>query len=337
MIAKALLAWATASPPAIPPPPDPLTLELTWNAPAGCPDAAAIEGRIAELLRGRSAGEGVMTVAGEVVIGESGATLVLTTSFRGHDERRELAAADCSELSEATAVLLAVALEPGWAPPMTSEEAVASPSEASPGPVLDVAEDPIAPPATATPREPIVRAPARPPVEWAVRVGGGIEAGAVPPPSGVVHLATAVLWPRARLELHGAWITPRTRLVDDRSATMQLVSAGLRGCGRAFAGAIEFPLCVGAEAGAMHARGHRRSSGAQTGPWVAGLVSLGVTRAWGPVGVWAAAEVLGRVVGSRFEIGKTTIWRPTTVSGRLLVGIEIRPSWNRRKPDNGRT
>jgi len=63
------------------------------------------------------------------------------------------------------------------------------------------------------------------------------------------------------------------------------------------------------------------------GPWLGALASVGVARAWGPVGVWSAVEGLGRVVGSRFNIGKDEVLVQFPVSVRALVGIEVRGSW----------
>ena len=41
-------AWA-ATEPAVPPPPTPASWELEWEAPSGCPDAAAIREQVAAL------------------------------------------------------------------------------------------------------------------------------------------------------------------------------------------------------------------------------------------------------------------------------------------------
>src|SRR5690606_11855922 len=56
-----------------------------------------------------------LLVEGDVTIQDDGVALVLVSTFHGRSERRELTAPDCGELGEATAVLLAVALEPARA------------------------------------------------------------------------------------------------------------------------------------------------------------------------------------------------------------------------------
>jgi hypothetical protein len=331
--------------PVVPAPPesqDPLELELVWHAPAECPSAAAIEARIRALLPGDPAGEGVLAVQGDVTTTPEGVLLVLVSTFRGQSEHRELRARDCAELGEATAVLIAVALEPARAQAIRESTGAkpAEPAAPADAPRTGAFETPIAGDLDATKTDvaresdaaPVPRRRARGPFGWALRLAGGLEAGAVPPPTGAVQAAAILEWPRARLEVHGVWLVPRTKLDGQgRGATYQLGAAGVRGCGRLFARAVEFPLCLGAEAGVVRARTQGLvPSKVEHGPWVGALASVGVARAWGPVGVWSAAEALGRVVGSEFKIGEVRALGQFPVSVRLLVGIEVRGSWIRR-------
>lgn len=335
----ALLEVPTVVPP--PPPTDPLELEFTWNAPPECPTAAEIEQRIRALLPGEPVGTGVLYVEGEVATVEGGVELGLRSRFAGHDDRRTLRAPSCAELGEATAVLLAIALEPGRAdelvaPPETpSERGDEEASDVAPAAAgnASTVEDPTAQAgraASAVDVAPTSKRRSRRPSAGGLRIATGLEAAAMPLPSGVLQGAAILLWPHARAELHGTWVPPRVRTNEDPpGARFQLGAVGLRGCGQPLRRAIELPLCVGAEAGATRARFEGTTTHK---PWVAALASVGVARAWGPIGVWSAAELAGRIVGYRFLDGDIELLRQFPVSVRLLVGIELRRSW---KPSSG--
>ncbi|HWB76211.1 MAG TPA: hypothetical protein VG755_14675 [Nannocystaceae bacterium] len=319
-----------AEPVDVPTPPDPRELELVWRAPERCPTQADILRRLDVLLPGDSNGEGVLHVECDVTVDPSGARLQLVSTFRGTTERREITADDCGALGEATAVLLAVALEPsarGPESPPKPAPTVTEPPIAE-DPVEDpIAADPVAPKiapiAPVTTTTPTRRAPLAIPSHFGLRIAGGLEVGGVPPPSGAVQLAGLVLWRRARLEIHAAYLPPRRRA----EARYQLVTAGARGCGRLFAREVEFPLCLGAEAGLMRGRADGRP--AVNGPWLGVLASAGVSRAWGPVAIWAAVEGLGSVLWTEFRVDGDLRFKPSAVSMRALFGIELRASWKR--------
>lgn len=332
------LRLTLAAPPPIPLPPDPLELELVWRAPTGCPTQPDIERRLRELLPGEPTGDGILHVEGDVTIDAAGAHLSLASTFRGVTERREITSTHCAELGEATAVLLAVALEPDTNARQTAPKPAAAivepppraPTDAPPPVVDDLPIVPIADP-------PRSDAPLTPPPDPArraripalgLRIAAGLELGALPPPAGAVQLAALLLWQRARLELHGTYLAPRTRLdAAGQGARLQLAAAGIRGCGRVFARAVEFPLCLGAEAGAIRARALGLGDTVTTGPWAAAIASAGVARAWGPVAIHFAVEGLGRLVGTRFLVGEVVASRQFPVSARALLGVELRPSW----------
>ncbi len=331
------MAWlgALAQPPIVPPPPDPLELELEWIAPPGCPSAAEIEARLATLLPGDPAGEGVLAVRGVVTASPAGLDLVLVSTFRDQVERRELHAPDCRELGEATAVLLAVALEPGRAAEI-AEHAPAVASDAPPAAITDGSATTSVAPTDANDDAAALRASprtsprrrARRPYGGAVRIAGGLDAGALPPLTGAVQLAFVLEWPRARMEVHGVWLTPVFRELDGPGASFQLGAAGISGCGRLFVRAVEFPLCAGVEAGAVQARPDDLETDAiQRSPWLGAIAGVGVARAWGPVGVWAAVQGVGRLVGAEFQLEGRTLLRQWPVSVRALLGIELRWSW----------
>lgn len=339
-----LLALATSmllQPVEVPTPPDPRELELVWRAPERCPTRDDILRRLRVLLPGEPNGDGLLHVEGDVTVDDDGARLQLVSTFRGTTERREITATDCRALGEATAVLLAVALEPSAtaresppkAEPVEPQPKPAPPDDTTVAPTdreastIDLIE-----PVASTTITPPARDPWSPtPSHFGLRIAGGLELGAMPPPSAALQLAGLVLWRRARLEIHGAYLPPRTRRdAEGRGATYQMVTAGARGCGRLFVGAVEFPICLGADAGVVRARAVGLGDTVVRGPWFAVLTSAGVSRAWGPIAVWASVEGLGRVVWTRFFVGDVLVQRQFPISMRALVGIELRGSWKRR-------
>jgi len=171
------------------------------------------------------------------------------------------------------------------------------------------------------------------PRDYGLRIAGGLEAGALPPPAGAVQLAGLLVWPHARFEAHGLWLVPRTSVdAAGEGATYQLWAGGARGCGQPVVRAFEFPVCLGVEAGAVRAApiGFANEEAIHV-PWVAGLASAAVARAWGPIGLFAGIEGVVQMVGPEFFIGESTQLDPWTVSLRALVGFELRGSWNRRR------
>lgn len=319
-------------PPAIelPLPPDPFELALHWDAPPQCPDVARIEARIAALLPGDPAGEGVLDVHGTVVAIAGGFELTLRSTYRDATELRRLESTHCDDLAEATALVLAAALTPGFEPPTEPGSAsdpvelpAVSPSKSTPEPGPVQYPDDTFGATSRVESSPPRRAPRRP-SGLALRAAGGIEAGAIPAPAALASIALALLWRRARVELTATFLPPRAR-AHRGPASYMLATAGARSCMRWFVRALELPTCVGIEAGFVQARGFSRST---RGPWLAPLASFGLARGWDRVAVWSSAELAVRTVWTQFH-RETLAFSPFPVSFRALVGIEVRLYWNR--------
>jgi len=326
----------------VPLPPDPLQLELHWSAPPTCPDADELEQRIAALLPVAQQGEGTLRIDAVVVEEADGFTLTLSSTFRGLTEQRDFRSHVCTELVDTTALLVAIALEPGAIavgsrppePTAVESRTPADPASAAPAPAkTTVAAERRSGGhmrAIASGGRPFRERPRRRPEAIAIRFAGGLEVGALPPPTAALHGGIGLLWPRARAEIHGSWLAPRTRVVDGAGARYQLGAAGARGCGRFFVRDVELPLCVGAEGGVSRARPRGLASDRPVlAPWLGVIASFGVARAWGPVAIWSAAEVAVRAVGSRFWVGSAVSVAQLPVSVRLLLGIEVRAPWKR--------
>lgn len=75
--------------------------DVTWTAPAGCPDAAAVRAKVERRLDGRSLAD----VAIDVSVTRAGSKL--TATIESGVNERTLTAAKCSELADAVALIVA--------------------------------------------------------------------------------------------------------------------------------------------------------------------------------------------------------------------------------------
>src|SRR5262249_13460318 len=86
-----------------------LPLDLTWEAPPGCPDHGAIVARVEQIV---GAAAVTRTIA-EAKIGERGGQFDLVLTMRGETtDVRRAQASTCNALAETVAVVLALALRP---------------------------------------------------------------------------------------------------------------------------------------------------------------------------------------------------------------------------------
>ncbi|MDC0723517.1 hypothetical protein [Nannocystis bainbridge] len=181
-----------------------------------------------------------------------------------------------------------------------------------------------------------VEGPLQPPAGPARRLGGllriqgGAELGALPGVSGAIMLAGGLLWRRARLELRGAFLTPRTEVRAEGSLRAFAGMAAVLGCARLGGRRVEFPLCGGLEAGGV--RGVAQDvvgARAVTGRWLALVASAGVAVVVHPrVRLGAALEGVAGLLVPRFEVRDpgppAGLFASSRVSGRLLLMAELR-------------
>lgn len=343
-VAAVLISAVTAraqEPAATGPSSEPEPLVVRWSAPAECPDEAALVQRIAALVPG-APGEGVSV---EVDLRREGTGLRGSLALRTPwgSTTRELEAERCEAVLEATALLVAIAIEP-----LQTEQALAreQTTAAPPAPAPTVPASP--PPArsrVSAPIAPIVPAelpagssdaedPAAPPLralQGTLRLEGGGAAGLLPEPGTTVAIAAgirrglvrvgahAMLWPAQR-GLH-----PRDRTV---AATLRPWAAGVHGCGGPRWRTLELPVCLALDAGAMRGqgRGALLRADAAVRPYLA--LRLGPALAWSPVpalALWIGADLSATLLRPRFSIEALgPIHSAGWVSGRVFFAVEAR-------------
>lgn len=318
---------------------------LTWEAPARCPDEAAVRQGLATYLGEgptAEAGAGVRAVA-RVTEEDGRLRLALRTETASGVTTRETVADDCAVLVDATALIVAIAVDPSTV--LARGEAVAPAeveAEPEPGPAeaeVELAEPELPEPEPELPEPEVIELEPAPepeprrelPVRFGMRVGGGIDGGTLPGLAGGLRLAGAVIGRGWRAELRGDYWLPRTAIATDGiGGRIGLGVAGARGCGVPGVPRVglEFPLCAGVEAGLMRGDpvGDRVAS-PQTArePWVAADGSVGL--AWVPrrfLALVVQAELVVPITRASFVVGDVQVYRAGAVAGRGFVGLEAR-------------
>ena len=258
--------WAASAGTAAPRP----AVEFRWDAPASCPDEAAVVAQLEALLGGPLAdrrGDRLTAIAR--VRQEPGGQWDLrlwTVSDEG-TLQRSLRHDRCDMLARAGVLIAAMAIDPlaqermldgvevgavaARAEPVVNDE---PPPEPVPVPVAEV--KPVVKPVPV-----IVQAPPLPrarALRGALRLSGGVAFGDLPGAGVTLRLTPALVWTRVRLELEAAYGPVRRARFDDRpevGADLQLAAAALRACPLFRRGKLELAVCAGLEVGAMYGRG----------------------------------------------------------------------------------
>jgi hypothetical protein len=164
-----------------------------------------------------------------------------------------------------------------------------------------------------------------------LRLQGGPDVGALPGViTGAVGLAAGLLWPRARLELQGVYLAPRSARTAHGELEAELAAAAALGCARLGRGRLEVPLCGGLELGGMRGRGRGvPEARTATNLWLAVVASAGVAVRLGERwSLGAALQLVTEIVRPGFQLRdpgpEVPLFTPAPVTGRLLFGVELR-------------
>lgn len=320
-------------------------IELSWNAPADCPSEEDVRAMLAEILGTVDARESVSaTVRVERrKTGDYAAELVVASE--GHRSERTLTAAQCGALAEATALVIAVTVDPAQAlddaqPPVEPVEPPTIPEPEASAAVQprtteeDTLAEHTAPASTSArlPSErPAPRARARSRITGVhVRALGGLDYGALPSITGAIGAAVGAHGRWFRFEAIGSWAFARTAAVPSvpsASARVGLWAIAVRACGVPAWRFVELPLCGGVEGGALEGQGTGATEHAARArrPWVA--ASLGPALAIVPIpriAILIGTDVVVPLWRAQFVIGDRRVHRPAPVGFRAGLGIELR-------------
>jgi hypothetical protein len=241
---------------------------LRWNAPKGCPSSKDVVAEVRRLLGPRTARPAKPLSASATVVGDAAAgfRVHLETPSNEGPRVRELDGSTCLAVGNATALILALMIDPAAVASTNAQAAGAptappapAPPPSSPVPVEPPpppsSAAPVAPPATATTSPVAATRPLRPPIHlaaWALA-----DFGTVSGPTYAVGGEVAVTVRAVRVELGGSVLPSQRVLVPGSS-----YEGGRVGLIAGFAGACydvlaprSFTLapCLGVELGWLHA------------------------------------------------------------------------------------
>lgn len=293
--------------------PEPATseLELEWSAPPQCPDAAAVRTRLRAYL-GADAEPSEHRARGEIVADAGGWLLRLEID----GEARELRSQRCETLAEAAAVVLSLAMDPDRAPPPEPEPPVPAPIP-----------PPVVAPLSADPRPASPALERRPKLRFAIRADSGVTYGIAPVASDAA-LTFALLWPQARLELRGLFVTPGgtpTSAAGERLRIFQGL-AGPRGCWVVPLGRFELPICGGMHVGTLRVEARpARATAARHAAWAG--IDAGAAFVWPfhrNVALWGGIDAIVALGRPRTTLPSGTPYRGGPAALRAAIGIEAR-------------
>jgi hypothetical protein len=279
------------------------TIVDTWDAPSECPNGASIERQVREILVGSQLGAAGLSAQGTVTRTSADRWRVdLTLRSAGWEARRTLGGSTCEAVSQAAALVIALAV---------NLEARA--------------------PLAAKPAQPIVetRAIPAPALGPSASFGMAFDFGSLP--RGTVGLEGAFGWqiPHARFELGASYFLPRQGTVLGRAdvgANFHFASGNLRACYELTTTSLALGPCLDA--------GVTWTSGSGFGPIATDAVSsFGLTAGGDVAARWLASKHLAPYVrlGGLVPIGRPefavqglgSVYRATPGVLRGGVGIEV--------------
>lgn len=251
-------------------------VELTWQAPAGCPGRDEILAKARTLMGGH--GTRSVSAVGRIEPRPSGFELVLSAQGTDVELRRRLDGGSCQELGDAAALILAMAARPEL--PQSRESA----APASPAPAA-----PPSPSRVEARRKPLDSAP-RPPrvakgeadrgatarsnraARFDFLAGSLVDAGSLPAPT--LHLVGGVGLRGDAGGVEGQfryWLERDREVVPGKGGELALAAGALLGC---LAGPPRAAVCAGAELGQLRGRGYGTDNDeTRRVVWVAGILS----------------------------------------------------------------
>lgn len=254
---------------------------------------------------------------------------------------RTLEESNCGRLTDAVGLVVAVALDPlieaAVEPAVVPEHAPEPlPLPLPPPPPKPEPVPPSVPPGeTNPPPQPAPTLTRKPRAVRHLRAGvrahAIAEAGTLPKVAGGIGVATGLWWTRARVEVVGSYLFPRTHTpypqVPGVGAELSLWSGGVRGCYVPRVRRLEAPLCGGIEFGAMRGEGVGLSTArVDTRLWSAAHLGFGlawVPRSWFAVSLRADGMVT--LVRPGFEVSDLgPLFRAPSAAVRLELGPEFR-------------
>mgnify|MGYP007051642013 CR=1 FL=1 len=313
--------------------------QLAWDAPAGCPDGSFVRQRVEQIVRAPPLERTVVTADAKIDSVAGGYRLLLTLRTGDVEETKTITAATCSSLAQATATIVALAIEAPTsgagerAPPGASDVGLgprpaAEPVAREPGRDGTV-DTPAASPEPTRPA-PASRAPRR---SWSFAPGAfpSIDTATLPAASAGFGVSAALRLSRFRVGASGTFTLPQSsRYTRTARVTFDKIDVGAWG---AYLVPLGSELFLGptAELGAtfVHVEGlglrsPRKSWTAWPTIATGGRLEAHVTR-W--LSLVARTELVFHVDAPRFSLATVEeplrLHDPGSPAVRIALGAEI--------------
>jgi len=291
-------------------------LDLQWTTLPECPDQGKVFADVERLSHRHieKVGHPQLGVSGVVDVRDGTWVVELQVSEDGASPHaRKVEGKSCREVSDAAAVVIALALD---APPEH--------------PATDVIPPPPKPPAPPAPPPQRPKLPTPPPptkhrVGFRLALLAGVDAVALPGFAFGGGLSAALTYVSNRFEARGLFFAPRDEQVSAKSgASVALYTGALRYC-RVLVdqSAFDIATCGGFEGGALDGHGFGFvKNGSGLGRWLAPELSIG--GAGHPakgLAIGLELEGLVPIVRDNFRVDTNLAYRTAPVDGRLLLSI----------------
>lgn len=323
----------------------PLTLTLDWQAPPECADRSAMLRRVGELL-GSSPGlvnETQLNVHGRVHARPQGYELDL--AWGSHDQKalRRLEAASCAELSDAAALMIALALAPDRAEDLSGPGS-ASPASSAPEPggaaplavptssVQPIAPTPPASRAPSTADNALQPVPATPSgSSWAIRylrTGFAGEVGMLPSFASGTLVGLGLSAGKMNTDLQAHAYLPQEASAEDGGGRFWLFGASGGPCLPLPLGGTILVPCAVLELDVILARGIELAEADTRIVWVprAGVGLDWAVPVTGRLALTLGATLLLAPLRPSFVVeDDQLVHRPGLVGGRFFAGLLLAP------------
>lgn len=230
---------------------------LTWNAPEACPSRQEVQAELTRLLGGKiqiAQGDD-LDVHASVEHGRAWSVALATRRAGRAGGRRFIEAPSCQALAQATALIVALMIDPD------AVSAHAQEARKEPAPPSSIAAAPVSRPPRAT--------------EFSLSIHVQTRLGTLPGVDIGTGLGFAMVGRRWNLELRGTYGLRRDQVahssaLPDANGRFNILTGALSGCFNLSQARFAFGPCAVAEAGRVSAKGYGADAGfAKRAPWVA--------------------------------------------------------------------
>ncbi|MBX3190028.1 MAG: hypothetical protein KF819_23585 [Labilithrix sp.] len=298
-------------------------LRLAWDAPKECPSADDVRAAALKSAKGEAASE-TLEADARVERGERWRVTLRTRRAGVASAERQLEAASCEALAEATAVILALALMPGAGVEEPATEPATTAARAAPAPAA--VEAPARERAAEAPKDERPKGP----YDHALGLGASLATDGTTLPAVAAGGAAALAWTPgpARLEVSGSYFVAQSETAGGSAAgaALTLVVLGARGCWALARGPVELSPCLGVDVHLVGARGFGAARNFdESARWAAGT---GGALLRVPVAPWLAlraqADAVVPLARPRFVVeNEGTVHRPSAMGARGTIGAEL--------------